>query len=185
MLEQASSPPHFSSRTYVNVIEPVSLRNTQSTLTYACNSITHIQHRVAKGFPILSRSDMPTNCPSAGLYALDPLFNVSDILQQRWESSPKEDRKRLEKCWGYNDCGDCHRSDGFCGWCALVSLALRLPMQTIVHSEFSMSNTVDSRKLVFLFLQTRSHAHSRFFRPCATSSSAPLVLSALSCAPAD
>ncbi|KAF2685443.1 hypothetical protein K458DRAFT_417497 [Lentithecium fluviatile CBS 122367] len=70
---------------------------------------------------------MQSACPAPSPYGTDPLFNVSDILQQRWENSPKDDRKRLELCWGYNDCGDCHRSEGFCGWCALSQTCLPLP----------------------------------------------------------
>ncbi|KAF1967457.1 hypothetical protein BU23DRAFT_602877 [Bimuria novae-zelandiae CBS 107.79] len=58
----------------------------------------------------------------------DPLFNVTEILQQRWEDSPKDNRERLELCWGYNDCGDCHRSKGHCGWCAISSTCLPLPL---------------------------------------------------------
>ncbi|PSN74393.1 hypothetical protein BS50DRAFT_567229 [Corynespora cassiicola Philippines] len=71
---------------------------------------------------------MAGSCSSVGRLATDYLlFNVSEILQQRWENSPKDDRKRLEKCWGYTDCGDCHRSDGYCGWCAISSTCLPLP----------------------------------------------------------
>jgi hypothetical protein len=112
---------------------------------------THLQYRIAKGSRIVFRSDMPTNCPSAGLYALDPLFNVSDILQQRWDQSPKEDRKRLEKCWGYNDCGDCHRSDGFCGWCALVSFRLHLP----VHVSLILQTVTNLSSSSYRFVLTR------------------------------
>ncbi|KAH7135210.1 hypothetical protein B0J11DRAFT_517844 [Dendryphion nanum] len=68
------------------------------------------------------------DCSSQGYTAGDTqLVNVTELLLQRWEDSPKHDRKRLEKCWGYNDCGDCHRSDGFCGWCAISSTCLPLP----------------------------------------------------------
>lgn len=68
---------------------------------------------------------MSRSCPSVTYSLSDASFyNVSELLIERWEDSPKDDRKRLEKCWGYNDCGDCHRSDGFCGWCAIVSLHL-------------------------------------------------------------
>ncbi|KAF2245840.1 hypothetical protein BU26DRAFT_399180, partial [Trematosphaeria pertusa] len=75
---------------------------------------------------------MTSNCPSIS-YAdqQSALFNVSEILQQRWEDSPKDDRKRLELCWGYTDCGDCHRSKGFCGWCAISSTCLPLPLDPL------------------------------------------------------
>ncbi|KAF2269321.1 hypothetical protein CC78DRAFT_277514 [Lojkania enalia] len=59
------------------------------------------------------------------------LYNVSALLQQKWEDSPKDDRKRLELCWGYNDCGDCHRSIGNCGWCAISSTCLPLPLDPL------------------------------------------------------
>lgn len=69
-----------------------------------------------------------SNCPSSGFVTTGShAFNVSELLLHRWEDSPKDDRKRLEKCWGYNDCGDCHRSVGFCGWCAISSTCLPLP----------------------------------------------------------
>lgn len=67
---------------------------------------------------------MPSNCPAATRSSVDALFNVTELLQQRWEDSPEDNRKRLELCWGYDDCGDCHRSKGHCGWCAIVSLII-------------------------------------------------------------
>ncbi|KAF2646900.1 hypothetical protein P280DRAFT_495124 [Massarina eburnea CBS 473.64] len=57
----------------------------------------------------------------------DALFNVTEILQQRWGDGSDANRERLELCWGYGDCGDCHRSKGFCGWCALSQTCLPLP----------------------------------------------------------
>ncbi|ORX97450.1 hypothetical protein BCR34DRAFT_577939 [Clohesyomyces aquaticus] len=68
---------------------------------------------------------MTSSCPAVSSTIDTSLFNVSDILTQRWEDSPKDDRKRLELCWGYQDCGDCHRSKGFCGWCPIVSAIFR------------------------------------------------------------
>jgi len=65
---------------------------------------------------------MSRNCGAPSRLIDSPLFNATELYQQKWEDSPKDDRRRLEKCWGYTDCGDCHRSDGFCGWCAIVSL---------------------------------------------------------------
>ncbi|KAF2276469.1 uncharacterized protein EI97DRAFT_494046 [Westerdykella ornata] len=74
---------------------------------------------------------MPTSqCPSTPHNSRTAsLLNVSTegVLQNRWTDSSQEERKRLEKCWGYMDCGDCHRSDGFCGWCALSNTCLPLP----------------------------------------------------------
>ncbi|KAF2744906.1 hypothetical protein M011DRAFT_448206 [Sporormia fimetaria CBS 119925] len=56
---------------------------------------------------------------------------VNKSLQTRWENSPKEYKQRLEKCWGYTDCGDCHRSEGFCGWCAISNTCLPLPTDPV------------------------------------------------------
>ncbi|KAF2021310.1 hypothetical protein BU24DRAFT_416971 [Aaosphaeria arxii CBS 175.79] len=65
---------------------------------------------------------MASDCPTISLRSNDYNANTTQlILAQRWQDSPKDDRQRLEKCWGYTDCGDCHRSEGFCGWCAIVS----------------------------------------------------------------
>jgi hypothetical protein len=66
---------------------------------------------------------MVSNCPAISGSSSDTPFNVTEIFRQRWEDSPEDNRKRLELCWGYNDCGDCHRSKGHCGWCAIVSLS--------------------------------------------------------------
>jgi hypothetical protein len=87
---------------------------------------------------ILSLSEMSSNCLSRNSAHPDALLNVSTILQQRWEHSPKDDRERLELCWGYTDCGDCHRSKGFCGWCPLVSLCNNLA-RTLHKSRFKYS----------------------------------------------
>ncbi|PVI04318.1 hypothetical protein DM02DRAFT_518944 [Periconia macrospinosa] len=70
---------------------------------------------------------MSSNCLLGPRQSLHAQYNISAILQQRWEHSPKDDRERLELCWGYNDCGDCHRSKGFCGWCPLSQTCLPLP----------------------------------------------------------
>lgn len=72
-------------------------------------------------FNLFGPTNMASSCPSISRSNIEPLLNVSVMLWQRWEDSPKDDRKRLELCWGYTDCGDCHRSIGFCGWCAIVS----------------------------------------------------------------
>ncbi|CAI6306138.1 unnamed protein product [Periconia digitata] len=75
---------------------------------------------------------MSMNCPSAAYKQSEAPSSLSlHLLQERWESSPKDDRHRLELCWGYNDCGDCHRSDGFCGWCPLSQTCLPLPTDAI------------------------------------------------------
>ncbi|KAF2734643.1 hypothetical protein EJ04DRAFT_436720 [Polyplosphaeria fusca] len=75
---------------------------------------------------------MTSGCPTIDRSGIDyGSFNVSELLQQRWKDSPKDDRERLELCWGYTDCGDCHRSRGFCGWCAISSTCLPLPTDTL------------------------------------------------------
>ncbi|KAF2844956.1 hypothetical protein T440DRAFT_409117 [Plenodomus tracheiphilus IPT5] len=57
--------------------------------------------------------------------------NVSALFEQRYADSAKEDRERLRRCWGYTDCGDCHRSAGHCGWCAMSWTCLPLPRDPI------------------------------------------------------
>ncbi|KAF2465219.1 uncharacterized protein BDR25DRAFT_270741 [Lindgomyces ingoldianus] len=74
---------------------------------------------------------MTSGCASLRATIEDPLFNASDMLRERWEDSPKDDRRRLELCWGYQDCGDCHRSNGSCGWCAISSTCLPLPLDPL------------------------------------------------------
>ncbi|KAF1962553.1 hypothetical protein CC80DRAFT_512696 [Byssothecium circinans] len=77
---------------------------------------------------------MTSGCPTKRYSNTDAVVNVTAILQQRWEHSPDDDKKRLELCWGYSDCGDCHRSDGFCGWCALSQTCLPLPTDPLSRS---------------------------------------------------
>ncbi|OAG04869.1 uncharacterized protein CC84DRAFT_808176 [Paraphaeosphaeria sporulosa] len=74
---------------------------------------------------------MAANCPAISRSSWETLFNATEILHQRWEDSPEDNRKRLELCWGYNDCGDCHRSKGHCGWCAISNTCLPLPMDPL------------------------------------------------------
>ncbi|KAH4104519.1 hypothetical protein HBI52_222350 [Parastagonospora nodorum] len=69
-----------------------------------------------------------SKCPSISLNdAANTQYNVTELLLQRYQDNPKDDWDRLYKCWGYLDCGDCHRSDGFCGWCPISSTCLPLP----------------------------------------------------------
>lgn len=64
---------------------------------------------------------MSPNCPAPSARRDDyALMNVTELIHERFQGSPKEDWERLALCWGYSDCGDCHRSEGFCGWCAVV-----------------------------------------------------------------
>jgi hypothetical protein len=65
---------------------------------------------------------MTSKCHSSPLRRAndDASYNVTELLLERYKDSPKDDWDRLFKCWGYTDCGDCHRSDGFCGWCPIV-----------------------------------------------------------------
>lgn len=49
------------------------------------------------------------------------LTNVTSLIYERYQDAPKDDWNRLLKCWGISDCGDCHRSNGSCGWCPIVS----------------------------------------------------------------
>ncbi|OAL04415.1 hypothetical protein IQ06DRAFT_214215 [Phaeosphaeriaceae sp. SRC1lsM3a] len=72
---------------------------------------------------------MSSHCPSISpaRSRADASVNVTELLLQRHQNSPKDDLDRLLKCWGYLDCGDCHRSDGFCGWCPISFTCLPLP----------------------------------------------------------
>ncbi|KAF1918689.1 hypothetical protein BDU57DRAFT_554132 [Ampelomyces quisqualis] len=75
---------------------------------------------------------MASGCPSMSVArANDAYSNVTELLLQRYQDSPKDDLDRLLKCWGYLDCGDCHRSDGFCGWCPISYTCLPLPNDTL------------------------------------------------------
>ncbi|KAH7349009.1 hypothetical protein BKA66DRAFT_477104 [Pyrenochaeta sp. MPI-SDFR-AT-0127] len=72
---------------------------------------------------------MSSACPSIYAQPADAgtSFNLTQLFELRYQDSPKEDRDRLRKCWGFTDCGDCHRSEGFCGWCAISQTCLPLP----------------------------------------------------------
>ncbi|KAF2125437.1 hypothetical protein P153DRAFT_324741 [Dothidotthia symphoricarpi CBS 119687] len=71
---------------------------------------------------------MASKCPSPSLRSADvALLNVTELLHERYQDAPTDDWERLVKCWGYNDCGDCHRSKGHCGWCAISGTCLPLP----------------------------------------------------------
>lgn len=73
----------------------------------------------------MSRCLSSSAYPEAGNVTVNAA--VAAILQQRYDDGSEEERLRLRKCWGYDDCGDCHRSDGACGWCALSNTCLPLP----------------------------------------------------------
>jgi len=104
-------------------------RSSLSTPAPTCHSLSqtpipHLPPPSIKVHAVLK--NMSRNCGVSSRLIDSPLFNVTELYQQKWEDSPKDDRKRLEKCWGYTDCGDCHRSEGFCGWCPIVSLCFLL-----------------------------------------------------------
>lgn len=69
---------------------------------------------------------MPSNCPSIA-YPDAATTNVTALIYEQYKDAPKDDWDRLLKCWGIEDCGDCHRSNGSCGWCPIVSDVLHLP----------------------------------------------------------
>lgn len=80
-------------------------------ITYATNKL-----------PVSNLIMSVPHCSSIAYSTVDPeLFNRSVLLQRRWDDSPKDDKLRLEKCWGYQDCEDCYSCDGVCGWCPIVS----------------------------------------------------------------
>lgn len=78
---------------------------------------------------------MSSRCPSitTSRRPNDASVKVTDLLLQRYQNSPKDDLDRLLKCWGYLDCGDCHRSDGFCGWCPIVRFHLIFSLVSSTH----------------------------------------------------
>lgn len=80
---------------------------------------------------------MPSSCATALVGSIGAVasYNASGLFEQRYQDSPKEDQERLKKCWGYLDCGDCHRSKGHCGWCAIVRclFLFRVLMASRVH----------------------------------------------------
>lgn len=73
---------------------------------------------------------MPTNCPSIERPNA-ATTNVTALIYEQYKDAPKDDWDRLLKCWGIEDCGDCHRSNGSCGWCPIVS---RVPPITFPKS---------------------------------------------------
>ncbi|KAF1833965.1 hypothetical protein BDW02DRAFT_499367 [Decorospora gaudefroyi] len=75
---------------------------------------------------------MPSSCPIVPNKHNDGVsFNVTEWIQSRYLDNPKEDWERLRKCWGFDDCGDCQRADGHCGWCAISSTCLPLPIDPL------------------------------------------------------
>ena len=64
---------------------------------------------------------MASTCASASgeRVGSDAQYNATEVFE-RYQDAPKEDRDRLKICWGFADCGDCHRSEGHCGWCGIV-----------------------------------------------------------------
>lgn len=89
---------------------------------------------------IKKNNSMSSNCPAASAARNNDVFvNVTELIHQRLETSSDKDWERLKLCWGYLDCGDCHRSKGHCGWCAIVRLSSHL---FSIHT--SMSGTVSS-----------------------------------------
>jgi hypothetical protein len=83
---------------------------------------------------------MPSNCPAVSPHHVDDAFsNVTELIYQRYQDSPKEDWERLKRCWGYGDCGDCHRAVGHCGWCAIVRLLSHMLLVEALPSEVGCS----------------------------------------------
>jgi hypothetical protein len=121
--------------------------------------------------------NMSRNCGAPSRLIDSPLFNVTELYQQKWEDSPKNDRKRLEKCWGYTDCGDCHRSDGFCGWCAIVSLCFLLLYGGFKKSERRLSK--------FLLRKQDLHRVLLFMPIVVTENSSGVIISLSSPSPSD
>ncbi|KAF2703418.1 hypothetical protein K504DRAFT_463480 [Pleomassaria siparia CBS 279.74] len=74
---------------------------------------------------------MAQRCGAPSRLIDSPPFNATQLYEERWGDSPKDDRNRLENCWRYMDCGDCHRSEGFCGWCAISGTCLPLPTDSL------------------------------------------------------
>ncbi|EUC34931.1 hypothetical protein COCCADRAFT_92176 [Bipolaris zeicola 26-R-13] len=86
---------------------------------------------------------MPSNCPATSVTRDNGAFiNTTELFHQRLQKSPKEDWDRLKRCWGYMDCGDCHRSTGHCGWCAISSTCLPLPLDDAFSRTFPLLSPI-------------------------------------------
>jgi hypothetical protein len=129
---------------------------------------------------------MPSNCPAISATRNDDQsMNVTELIHQRLHSSPKEDWERLFKCWGYQDCGDCHRSEGHCGWCAIVCEHFPSPCPmpfTLRYCELLLSS-FNSPQRAFRCLEILCQKLSLCFRPFGITRYALYLLSALSCVP--
>lgn len=129
---------------------------------------------------------MPSNCPATSAKRDDDASkNVTELIHQRLQSSPKDDWGRLLECWGYDDCGDCHRSEGHCGWCAIVcshSLNSRLLHSPPRYRELLL-NLFNSPRRAFRYLRMLCQKLSLSFHPFATTLYALCRPSALSCVP--
>lgn len=101
-------------------------------------------------------------------------------IKQRYQDSPKNDRDRLMKCWGYIDCGDCHRSEGFCGWCAIVSLTVR-PCPLSASTLHNLTYVRDSHQHVSHSPEIPFQGLSLCYLLSATRISALWALNALNC----
>ena len=99
---------------------------------------------------------MPSsNCPAPSAKRDDDaLTNVTALIHDRFQSSLKEDWERLMLCWGYSDCGDCHRSEGFCGWCAVVGSVFSFlnPLLRPPHGNAVISDSLNPLSIVFSML---------------------------------
>ncbi|KAL6704490.1 hypothetical protein ACN47E_008119 [Coniothyrium glycines] len=97
---------------------------------------------------------MPTSCyaPRVGRNNVDASYNVTELILQRIQNSPKDDWDRLFRCWGYSDCGDCHRSEGHCGWCAISSTCLPLPLDPLSRA-FPLLSPIRHKEICALGLE--------------------------------
>lgn len=119
---------------------------------------------------MLISQTMPSQCPTMSVARSrdDASLNVTELLLQRQQNSPKDDLDRLLKCWGYLDCGDCHRSDGFCGWCPIVRLHLIISLMHVCVFIALRLTSMHSPSRASLYRMINSRAHFRCCLPLGT-----------------
>lgn len=107
MPEKASATPHSAIIRQLLLIRNLSFESSTESLNIQ-------RHKISYSTAAMSYSCSSIAHPEA------PAINVTSLIYERYQNAPKDDWGRLLKCWGITDCGDCHRSNGSCGWCPIV-----------------------------------------------------------------
>ena len=118
--------PKYSSVTRNPTSDVTHYKSTFTPLSSPAISVTSFPLSYSLFLPsLLLREVMPSNCASIAHSNTFPI-NVTSLLYEQYQNAPEDEWDRLYKCWGISDCGDCHRSNEFCGWCPIVSNPLHL-----------------------------------------------------------